>query len=647
MEIDTIILKCQLAETIHPPNEKSYANYIFDITYKGKSWQVKDRYKTLSDVKDWLIKKFPKYKYPEFPSKVTLFRSKDEVLNDRKKGLEAFFQYVLNQQELFHHYKIQSFFSIKKNIRSDYPEKEGLLWLKIIEAIDLTIPEDTKHIDPLVRFRLARPFGGHKAPHLSTHPCHKSTSPKWFEEFTVVMSSTLVPLNICAWDHRVVKSNVLLGQTQLDISTAEPFKIYDEFVNLSATSKLHVAYQFQEVNVTANPKLYLNQKLPAMRIILDKKDYYPGEVMNGLIVYNIGTVHNIKGISLKIAGSERSYWTKIIRRNRATKTKVYKQVHPFFSHTIPLTLEKNEPGSHVWPISFKLPENLPPSFSHINGSIYYYCEGLVQISGHKDEISRLPFKVHINYTSLNKDPVLMLNDKKLNMRDDQVVSITTSMAEGSVIVAGQPKRMQFSIENKSKYNVKKMSIFLVGRLKVFAGGSTHVVQLPKLLTVLDGKEGLEFPLYPNRMVFGEVSLHVPETIPATILHDASPLVHLDYAVVSECDMSGFMTGEVKANLGVIINHAQKTFPAEKLLTGQEHYPGLFADHSPATDSHNPFDAVGPTASAQEQENNAHEEGVKSDDNEEGDEDEASPRAEGDVESPRDIIEGVSSVHNNN
>jgi hypothetical protein len=33
-------------------------------------------------------------------------------------------------------------------------------------------------IDPLVRFRLARPFGGHKAPHLSTHPCHKSTGPK-------------------------------------------------------------------------------------------------------------------------------------------------------------------------------------------------------------------------------------------------------------------------------------------------------------------------------------------------------------------------------------------------------------------------------------------------------------------------------------
>lgn len=48
----------------------------------------------------------------------------------------------------------------------------------------------------------------------------------------------------------------------------------------------------------------------------------------------------------------------------------------------------------------------------------------MQISGHKDEISRLPFKVHINYTALNKDPVLMLNDKKLNKRDDQVVSIT-------------------------------------------------------------------------------------------------------------------------------------------------------------------------------------------------------------------------------
>jgi hypothetical protein len=46
-------------------------------------------------------------------------------------------------------------------------------------------------------------------------------------------------------------------------------------------------------------------------------------------------------------------------------------------------------------------------------------------------------------------------------------------------------------------------------------------------------------------VFGEVSLHVPETIPPTILHDSSPLVHLDYAIVSECDMSGFMTGDVK------------------------------------------------------------------------------------------------------
>jgi hypothetical protein len=44
-----------------------------------------------------------------------------------------------------------------------------------------------------------------------------------------------------------------------------------------------------------------------------------------------------------------------------------------------------------------------------------------------------------------------------------------------------------------------MSIFLVGRLKVFAGDSSHVVDLPKLITVLDGKEGLEFPLGPNRM----------------------------------------------------------------------------------------------------------------------------------------------------
>lgn len=106
-----------------------------------------------------------------------------------------------------------------------------------------------------------------------------------------------------------------------------------------------------------------------------------------------------------------------------------------------------------------------------------------------------------------------------------------------------------------------------------------------------------------------------------------------------------------AHLGVIINHPAKTFPAEKLITGEEHYPGLFADHSPATDAHNPFDAVGPTASAQEQENNAHEEGVKSDDNDEGDEgaDEESPRDTENVESPRDIIDGVSSVHvtNNN
>jgi len=80
---------------------------------------------------------------------------------------------------------------------SDHPEREGILWLKVIEANDLTVSDDTKctcneffdtcqeltctccsDIDPLVRFRLARPFGGHKTPHLATHPYHKSTCPK-------------------------------------------------------------------------------------------------------------------------------------------------------------------------------------------------------------------------------------------------------------------------------------------------------------------------------------------------------------------------------------------------------------------------------------------------------------------------------------
>ena len=59
-----------------------------------------------------------------------------------------------------------------------------------------------------------------------------------------------------------------------------------------------------------------------------------------------------------------------------------------------------------------------------------------------------------------------------------------------------------------------MSIFLVVRLKVFAGGSTHVVQLPKLLTVLDGKEGLEFPLGPNRMY---------KIFPIMVINNANPL----------------------------------------------------------------------------------------------------------------------------
>lgn len=108
-----------------------------------------------------------------------------------------------------------------------------------------------------------------------------------------------------------------------------------------------------------------------------------------------------------------------------------------------------------------------------------------------------------------------------------------------------------------------------------------------------------------------------------------------------------------ASLGVIINHAHKSFPAEKLVPGQAHYPGLFADHSPPAEANNPFDAVGPTASAQEQESNANEEGVKSDDNDEGDEgaDDENPRDNENIldESPRDIIEGVSNVHvsNNN
>jgi hypothetical protein len=54
----------------------------------------------------------------------------------------------------------------------------------------------------------------------------------------------------------------------------------------------------------------INMKLPDFRVRMEKSDYYPGEIVRGLLVLNVGTPLSANQVYVKLFGYTETHWTE-------------------------------------------------------------------------------------------------------------------------------------------------------------------------------------------------------------------------------------------------------------------------------------------------------------------------------------------------
>ncbi|MEM3341926.1 MAG: hypothetical protein QW728_04470 [Thermoplasmata archaeon] len=201
-------------------------------------------------------------------------------------------------------------------------------------------------------------------------------------------------------------------------------------------------------------------------VVVEKTLYYPGEVVNGEVVYEVEEEIKVRNIVIEMACSERADIpaTKTTARGHS-RPHTYRISNPLFTQEIIVVGEGTiQSGTHRFPFSFTIPEDAPPSYQTRFGRIIYAVRTHADIPWRSDIGGSASFTVGIPSNYLTKlptpntffspnatdligdmallsemggNPAMCSTDDKPSFRVDIFNNIVTAgqLLEGSLIVA--------------------------------------------------------------------------------------------------------------------------------------------------------------------------------------------------------------------
>lgn len=142
-------------------------------------------------------------------------------------------------------------------------------------------------------------------------------------------------------------------------------------------------------------------------IVFEKEIYHPGESINGKLNCNFFTPCTVRDIKITFSGRAKVAW----KTGKHTNTKC----EPFFDMESSLLQceTKFEPGTHAYPFTFNLPDNLPSSMDSASGNIQYKAKGKIDKEWSLDDTCKKFFTVYAcNYLStMCSSPVELVEEK--------------------------------------------------------------------------------------------------------------------------------------------------------------------------------------------------------------------------------------------
>jgi hypothetical protein len=453
---------------------------------------------------------------------------------------------------------------------------EGILYIKVVEAKNLPLLEPGKPINPFSKQYMVTPLHEASQSSLSTDVIPENTNPKWFDEQIFCVRDRRRPMRFQLWDSHRIFSDKLLGHIQFDMRPLSDYLLYDIWLPLigpnegetdpNKRSEIHIMAQFSPMKIHK----IINVRLPPFRLQMQKSQYYPGEIVRGFLILNVGKPLSADQVLVRLSGFEETHWTESHtehytdsqgRSQTRTVTKHYGQTWPLLNDKRLCWHRSLNPtqepllmsGSYVWPFEFMLPPRLPPSFRSTNGWVEYSISAEVDRPGVFTFNKRTQAKLQIlaPYTSLQPLPSVYGRLQKLPFRSANEVVYIEGHLDRPVCIIGDQHTLTLKIDNHSNHRVTDCEITLRGQAVYKAHGRVHMVNTEPFFTRI--KEP-SFPVMPGEAKNVVVVFQIPANTPPSLPADLSPLIDLRYHIHVSCNMSGFLTGRARSDIPIIISH---------------------------------------------------------------------------------------------
>jgi hypothetical protein len=428
---------------------------------------------------------------------------------------------------------------------SQAPVNQGpcQLYIKVLEARNLKGLDKNGVSDPIVELYI----GPVRKSPLSTKVYNKTVNPQWHEEFIFTLPEQNVPITLHVWDYVRIFSNVTLGTATLDPSTIAPNTAVDIWLpvtGLNGQGEVHIFAQSTPLTARNPAK---GTRLSTFRMILERKVYFPNEVVRGAMVFNVGMPLKIRGVRVKFEGYTKTSWSETRGTDKNRRTVWYHSHVVYFNPTA--TLYGNPrgvrgdmiipSGGYFWPFEFVLPANCAPSYTHTYGSNSYFIKGYVDIPMGFDRTVTEPLTMTVQYGTLQ--PVLFTKTSgkaKAIFAADQ--NITVSATAGPVAYMGEGFDVTLTIVNQGTKAVREVLVSL--HMKAFftatsiEGRDTRKVRAEIMSHKVAGVAG--FPIPPGQTWSGKIRIQIPTKIAPSIPANCSPLIQIYHTIKTRVNTEG-------------------------------------------------------------------------------------------------------------
>ena len=417
------------------------------------------------------------------------------------------------------------------------------LYIKVLEAKNVKGLDKNGLSDPIVEVYM----GAERRNPLSTKVYNKTVNPQWHEEFIFTLPEQNIPITFHVWDYVRIFSNVTLGTATLDPSTIAPNSAVDLWLPVTGQNgqgELHIFAQSTPLTARNPAK---GTRLSTFRMILERTVYFPGEVIRGALVFNVGMPVKLRGVRVKFEGFTKTSWSETRGTDRNRRTVWYHSHIVYFNPTA--TVYGNPrgvrgdmiipSGGYYWPFEFVLPASCAPSYTHTLGQNNYFVKGYVDIPMGFDRTVTETLTLTAQYATLV--PMLYTKNSstaKAIFASDQNISV--SVTTPPVAYMGEQFDVSMTIVNQGTKAVREVLISL--NMKAFftassvEGRETRTVHAEVMTHKVAGIAG--FPIPPGQTWQGTIRIGIPTKIAPSIPAASSPLIQVFHTIKTRVNTEG-------------------------------------------------------------------------------------------------------------